>query len=117
MDKIDNDQIVERYINHCQYEKGLDAKTLKAYQIDILQFVNYINRIDGSYNKVHLQTYIASMHDRYAVRSIKRKVASLKAFFNFLKYEEILNSNPFSKMRIKLHEPFFTPMHHFSFYN
>lgn len=109
MDKIYNDQILERYINHCRYEKGLDAKTLKAYKIDILQFVNYINKIDGSCSKVHLQTYIASMHTQYAVRSVKRKIASLKAFFNYLEYEEILSANPFSKMRIKLHEPFLLP--------
>ncbi len=109
MDKTDIGQIVESYLDHCRYEKGLDAKTLKAYKIDILQFVNYINKIDGSYSKVHLQAYIASMHARYAVRSVKRKIASLKAFFNYLEYEQILNANPFSRMRIKLHEPFFLP--------
>lgn len=109
MDKTDIDQIVESYLKHCRYEKGLDEKTLKAYKIDILQFVDYIDKIEGSYSKVHLQAYIASMHNRYAVRSVKRKVASLKALFNYLEFEEILNSNPFSKMRIKLHEPFLLP--------
>lgn len=109
MDKINNDQIVEKYLSHCRYEKGLDEKTLKAYKIDILQFVDYIDKIHGSYGKVHLQAYIASMHDQYAVRSVKRKIATLKAFFNYLEYEEILNTNPFSKIRIKLHEPFLLP--------
>lgn len=33
------EQIVQRYINHCRYEKGLDSKTLKAYRTDISSIV------------------------------------------------------------------------------
>lgn len=109
MDEENIEKIVQGYLNHCRYEKGLDAKTLKAYKTDIAQLINYANRTGGGYNKECLQTYIASLHANYAVKSVKRKIASLKAFFGYLEYEEILRINPFSKMRVKLHEPFLLP--------
>lgn len=109
MDEENIEKIVQGYLNHCRYEKGLDAKTLKAYKTDIAQLINYANRAGGGYSKECLQTYIASLHANYAVKSVKRKVASLKAFFGYLEYEEILRTNPFSKMRVKLHEPFLLP--------
>ncbi len=109
MDEENIEKIVQGYLNHCRYEKGLDAKTLKAYKTDIAQLINYANRTGGGYSKECLQTYIASLHANYAVKSVKRKIASLKAFFGYLEYEEILRTNPFSKMRVKLHEPFLLP--------
>ena len=109
MDESNFEQIVQRYINHCRYDKGLDIKTLKAYRTDITQFTGYISRTGGNYSKECIQAYIASLYDDYAVKSVKRKIASLKAFFNYLEYEEILEINPFAKMRVKIHEPFLLP--------
>lgn len=106
MDESNIGHIVQSYLNHCRYEKGLDTKTLKAYKTDITQLTNYIGKTGGHYSKECIQAYIVSLHDHYAVKSVKRKIASLKAFFNYLEYEEILLINPFSKIRVKLHEPF-----------
>lgn len=100
---------IKGYLNHCQYEKCLDSKTLKAYKIDLTQFVAYIKAIDGSYNKENIQAYIASLYGSCAVKSIKRKIASVKAFFNYLEFEEIIETNPFNKIRVKLHEPHLLP--------
>lgn len=109
MDEAIINQIVQSYLNHCRFEKSLDSKTLKAYKTDIMQFTRYVSDTGGNYDKECLQAYIASLHDHYKVKSVKRKIASLKAFFNYLEYEEILNTNPFTKMRVKLHEPFLLP--------
>lgn len=42
-------------------------------------------------------------------KSIKRKIASLKAFFHYLEIEEILETNPFHKIQLKYKEPFILP--------
>ncbi len=34
-------------------------------------------------------------------KTIKRKIVSLKAFFNYLEEEEILTDNPLTKIRVK----------------
>lgn len=98
-----------QYISHCRFEKGLDCKTLKAYTTDLAQFAAFVSNTHGQYRKETLQAYIVTMHQTYSVKSVKRKLASLKAFFNFLEYEEILLENPFSKLRVKLHEPTILP--------
>ena len=49
------------------------------------------------------------LHKRYKIKTVKRKIASLKAFLNYLEYEDILPDNPLNRMRIKLHEPFLLP--------
>lgn len=100
---------IQSYLNHCRFEKGLDSKTIKAYQIDLLQFSAFIQKEGNSYCKGNLQAYIACLHGHYKIKSVKRKIASLKAFFNYLEYEEIIDENPFSKIRVKLHEPFLLP--------
>lgn len=109
MDESNFEQILQHYLNHCNYEKRLNSKTLKAYKTDIMQFSHYVEQNNGNYSKECIQAYIASLHTKYTVKSVKRKTASLKAFFNYLEFEEIIAINPFSKIRLKLHEPFLLP--------
>lgn len=109
MDENCIETAIRNYLNHCQFEKGLDFKTIKAYQIDLLQFSAFIQKEGYSYCKENLQAYIVYLHGHYKIKSVKRKIASLKAFFNYLEYEEIIDDNPFSKIRVKLHEPFLLP--------
>lgn len=109
MKEINMELFLGRYINYCRFEKGLNAKTIKAYKSDIQQFINFVRMDDRQYDKETIQSYLVSLHEIYTIKSIKRKLASLKAFFNYLEYEELFPANPFSKMRIKLHEPLLLP--------
>lgn len=110
MDNEIKENNIEKYLNHCKFEKGLDSKSIKAYRIDLLQYETYVKgAADRAYCKETLQSYIAYLHNMYKVKTVKRKIASLKAFFNYLEYEEIITVNPFSKLRVKLHEPFLLP--------
>lgn len=109
MSETSMEVFVCNYLSHCQFEKGLDAKTLKAYKIDLLQYAAYTKEEGNPFCKETLQSYIVCLHNQYKVKTVKRKIASIKAFFNYLEYEEIIDGNPFSKLRIKLHEPFLLP--------
>lgn len=101
--------LISAYLQHCQIEKGLSQKTIKAYRIDLMQFSHYIGYDLYVCDKATVQNYLTLLHTRYKVKSVKRKIASLKAFFTYLVDEEILLSSPFEKLRIKLHEPFILP--------
>lgn len=76
---------------------------------DISQFIVFSSMQTNPFSKENIQNYIAWLHDDYAVRSVKRKIASLKAFFAYLSFEEVLSDNPFSHMRIKMREPSLLP--------
>ncbi|MDE7260040.1 MAG: tyrosine-type recombinase/integrase, partial [Lachnospiraceae bacterium] len=56
-----------------------------------------------------LENYIAYLHRTYKPKTVKRKIASLKALFHFLEYKEIIERNPFSKLQIKFREPIILP--------
>lgn len=109
MGELKLNEVIPNYINHCQHEKGLDPKTLKAYNTDLTQFYAFYSASETKGYKEVLQSYIASLHNTYASKSINRKVASLQAFFSYLEYEEVLEPNPFSKMRVKIRPPLILP--------
>lgn len=109
MEQGNVNMLIAQYLSYCKYEKGLDSKTQKAYKTDLLQFADYIMDRGFELSKDNLQAYLTELHGKYKTKSVKRKVASLKAFFNYLEYEDILPINPLNRMRIKLHEPFLLP--------
>lgn len=109
MIEANTNELIRAYLQHCQLEKGLSQKTIKAYRIDLVQFSRYIGCDLYVCDKAAVQNYLSLLHNQYKVKSVKRKIASLKAFFTYLVYEEILQTSPFEKLRIKLHEPFILP--------
>ena len=105
----DLQHLLSRYLRDCQYQKGLDSKTLKAYRIDLTQFSTFVCQNDLGLTREGLMEYITQLHQQYKPRTIKRKVASLKAFCNYLEYEGLVNESPFSRLRLKLSPPLILP--------
>lgn len=102
-------KLLTDYLDYCRYRKNLNEKTLKAYRIDLTQFEIHLAQTGGTLCRQTILQYITSLYKSYKPKSIKRKVASLKAFCTYLTDEEILDENPFSKLRVKLKEPFLLP--------
>lgn len=101
---------IENYLEFCKMQKRLDKKTLKAYRIDLRQFSEEISITETpEITSAILETYVAKLHQQYAPKTVKRKIASLKALFHYLEYKEIINGNPFSKLQMKFREPITLP--------
>ncbi|MDD6573253.1 MAG: tyrosine-type recombinase/integrase [Thermoflexaceae bacterium] len=102
--------ILNHYLNFCSYQKRLDAKTIKAYRIDLSQFLSQtsINKISEITPEI-LEKFIISLHQSYRPKTVKRKIASIKAFFRYMEYKEYLAVNPFNKLQIKFREPIILP--------
>lgn len=98
---------VKPYLEYCEYRKELDAKTLKAYRIDLTQFFEYFRT--GEPSKETIEEYITALHKTYKQKTIKRKIASVKAFYNYLEAEELIEENPFRKIRVKFKEAIVLP--------
>jgi integrase/recombinase XerD len=97
----------ENFIFYCLYQKNLSQKTIKAYNIDLNQLIEYSNNTKiESIDKVFIKEYIKSLFDKnLKEKSIKRKIATLKAFFSYLEDEEIIYLSPFTKLKLKIKEP------------
>lgn len=101
---------ITNYLDYCQYQKRLDMKTLKAYRIDLRQFGTQIPTTSiTEITSDLLENHIAELHQKYKPKTVKRKIASLKAFFHYLEYRELIDQNPFHKMQLKFREPAILP--------
>ena len=49
------------------------------------------------------------LHQAYKPKTVKRKIASLKAFFHYLEYRDLIEKNPFNKIQVKFREPVILP--------
>lgn len=102
--------LTEEYLKYCSTQKRLDNKTIKAYKIDLKQFCNFISADKVSAVKAaQIENYIADLHKLYKPKTVKRKIASVKALFHYLEYRDIIEKNPFNKMIIKFREPVILP--------
>lgn len=101
---------INHYLEYCQNQKRLDKKTLKAYGIDLRQFAEQLHDIDIlEITPLILENYITKLHQNYKPKTVKRKIASIKAFFHYLEYKEIIERNPFNRIQIKFREPVILP--------
>ena len=82
---------------------------MTVHILTIPQFKSYAKEQEYYSTKELICSYIESLHSKYKPKSIKRKLATLKAFYEYLTYEELIPDNPFSKIHIKIKEPIILP--------
>ena len=99
---------INNYVAVCENLKGLSKLTIKAYKIDLKQYQEYANDLDWL-SKECMTTYIDHLYKAYSPKSAKRKIACLKAFYRYLEMEDIIEYNPFHKIKIKYREPLVLP--------
>ena len=96
---------INNYLEYCRCQKRLDEKTQKAYRIDLAQFHQAMAGTPlPKITTNALERFIASLHQKYKPKTVKRKIASIKSLFRYLEYKEIIGKNPFHKMQIKFRE-------------
>lgn len=98
---------VTPYLEYCRYRKELDEKTLKAYRIDLRQYFDFFHCDNPEKNDI--ESYITELHKKYKQKTVKRKLASIKAFYIHLEDEEIIKESPFRKIKVKFKEAIVLP--------
>ena len=100
--------IIKDFLFHCRYEKNLSDKTINAYTTDLNQFSGFISESINMEIKENLKAYLQNI-SHFQPKTIKRKVATLKALFNHLEFENDDFINPFRKMKVRIKEPKILP--------
>lgn len=104
---------IEWFLFHCEYEKRLNPKTLQAYTSDLNQMLDFMER-EASVHQVGqvtpdvIRAYLKGLAS-YKAKTIKRKMASAKAFFNYMEQEFDDYFNPMRKVRVKIKVPLILP--------
>ena len=104
---------INEFLTHCKFEKKLSYKTIKAYTTDLKQFLNSLANEEISkdvqkIDKTILKEYIQKLSS-FKTKTIKRKIACLKAMFSYLEYENDDFFSPFHRLKIRLKDTFVLP--------
>ncbi|HEX8320131.1 tyrosine-type recombinase/integrase [Longimicrobium sp.] len=101
-------EAIESFVFHCRYEKNLSPRTLAAYDTDLAQFARALPPLAladvALVGKLELRAYIQQLFEPYSEKTVKRKVATLKAFFRCLEREGTISTTPFRTMDVKIRE-------------
>lgn len=90
-------QTLSAYFTYCKLQKNLDNKTLKAYQIDLKQFVDFYPK-PTTVTRTDMELYIEHLMERYKASTVKRKIAAAKMrIIHYLVYEKFWNTVPLKK--------------------
>ncbi len=94
--------LVDQFLEHLRYERNVSAHTLRNYASDLEQFTHFLTA-DGkreapdvsAIDHLTIREWMAALHTaQKSKRSIARKLAALRTFFQFLVREGMLEMNP-----------------------
>lgn len=91
-----NAKDIDIYIRYCEYQKKLSQSTIKAYKIDLMHFCLFME--GKNVDRYTIAEYIDSLHDIYKAKSVRRKVASVNAYFKYLEFHDYIEINPMHKV-------------------
>ncbi len=87
------------FINYIEKQKKYSLHTCKNYEIDILEFKNYLEKKNFNYLNVDydfIKSYLMVLYNRKLSRnSVARKLSSLRSFYKYLFNNNLINTNPF----------------------
>ena len=87
-------KLISTYLDYCKTHKRLSSHTIRAYKNDLMQFYN------SDYDNV--ESYIEQLtQSNIKTNTLRRKIACMKVFYNYLKYQNIIEENPFNQLRFQ----------------
>ncbi|MBN2332960.1 MAG: site-specific tyrosine recombinase XerD [Deltaproteobacteria bacterium] len=86
------------FLDYLAMERGLSPRTIQSYKGDLDHFKAFVDRLSlaslADLTSEQLMEYQFMLQQVYALRSIRRKLSSLKMFFRFLVGRQFIASNP-----------------------
>ncbi len=87
------------FVSYLQLERSLAKHTIQAYERDVLNLANYACREEyiapKDVNLIFLQDYLAELNElNIAEATQARLISGLRAFYRYLKLEQIVQINP-----------------------
>src|SRR5260370_29044536 len=99
------EQLIAQFLEHLRYERNVSSHTLRNYQSDLEQFLEYLAPTQAKGKRkipeiaeidhLTIREWLSALHSAQKKKaSIARKLAALRTFFQFLMREGLLELNP-----------------------
>lgn len=97
-------ELLENYLSYLRYERRYSVATIKSYQRDLHQFIEFINAINVrdccEVDSLHLRNFAGSRRRRgVSARSLQRTLSAIRGFYNYLQREQLIENNPVADVR------------------
>ena len=86
--------VKKEFLEFLEFEKGYSAKTIEAYKRDILKFEIYMTEFSIDYTKINKEIifdFHSDLSQSIGPRSFSRTLSSLRTFYRFLFYQELIS--------------------------
>jgi len=94
----------EQFLDYLRYEKRFSPHTLTAYESDLTQFVEFLQKTyeltdPSQVLHLHVRSWMVDLMEKGNVaRSVNRKLSCLKSFFKYLRKHGETTNNPMLKV-------------------
>lgn len=98
------DSVLNGFINYLASEKKMAQNSLEAYKRDVLEFSELIrgkqNLSLNEASNTEIVAYLLKLkNDGKSAATVNRKIASLRAFYNYLTAQKIVSANPTANIK------------------
>ena len=93
---------IDSFLQYIQFEKRYSKHTLEAYQNDLHHFFEYLKRMEIEEVKlVNVRSWMVDMVENgFEMRSIHRKISSLRSYYKFLNKTGKSKDNPVNGLKL-----------------
>ena len=101
--------LIEEYLDYCRHTKKLSPHTLRAYTIDLTEFLKFARPTRSIHDckREIINNYVRYLFEERQLKesSVKRRIACLKAMYRWLELEDRITENPFHRLSLKIRLP------------
>jgi integrase/recombinase XerC len=98
------DELLQKYINYCRYERVFSTLTCEYYEADCRRFITHLKErsIDGkNITATHIQQWLMSSHaSGKSPPTLSRALAALRGFLTFCVRHAFLETNPAQGIKV-----------------
>lgn len=95
---------VSPFFEYLEFEKKYSKHTIISYKNDLQQFIDYLSAEKSELqitdiNHQIIRSWITDLlSEEISAKTVNRKLSSLKTFFKYLQKQEVIKTNPLSKI-------------------
>ncbi len=102
---------IEAFLRYVRYEKNYSSHTVLSYRRDLLQFRDYLSRLDGAVSleaveRDHVRNWAALLiEEGNSSRTVARKFSALRTFYAYLQKQGVVENSPLRDITLpKIHK-------------